>query len=281
MLQFRKIVEKVLKEHNITLSEAKQVGLLYHTTSLNGFLDILKTNSLESSRPNGISFSRDKNNWYSFGPFTLVLDGDKLSNNNKLYPFSYHAFYPTEYPVKDTNSETSLIPKGYKKPQLRRYSSYEDIFGDNTFVLNNLNKYIIGLLINPDNLDETDIKYSNIPNIYKENINSTILYCKNLFKKAYPNSYIKLSNNEGQDRHTLFNYSQNNYYKYENDPNIITFDDITNKIETDYNDLYKNIISNLSSKEIINLIKKYANILQKENKNKILEPGLLKSLNLR
>ena len=33
--------------------------------------------------------------------------------------------------------------------------------------------------------------------------------------------------------------------------------------------------------EINNLVKKYANILQKENKNKTLEPGLLKSLNLR
>ena len=30
-----------------------------------------------------------------------------------------------------------------------------------------------------------------------------------------------------------------------------------------------------------NIVKKYANILQKENKNKTLEPGLLKSLNLR
>ena len=278
--EFRKSCKK-LEENNIILDEAKQVGLLYHTTSLDGFLDIVKTNSLASSRPNGISFSRDKNNWFSDGPFTLVLDGDKLSNNNKLYPFSYHAFYPTEYPVKDTNSETSLIPRGYKKPQLRRYSSYEDIYGDTNFVLNDLNKYIVGLLINPNNLDERRIKYSDIPNIYKGNINGTILYCENLFKNAYPNSYIQLSNNKGPNRQVVDDYTQNNYNKYQDDPNTITFDDIIDKIETDYNDLYKNIISNLSPEEINNLVKKYANILQKENKNKTLEPGLLKSLNLR
>ena len=34
--EFRKSCKK-LEENNIVLSEAKQVGLLYHTTSLDGF----------------------------------------------------------------------------------------------------------------------------------------------------------------------------------------------------------------------------------------------------
>ena len=107
------------------------------------------------------------------------------------------------------------------------------------------------------------------------------MYCKNLFKKAYPNSYVQFSNSKELDRRTLYNYNQNNYNKYKNDPNIITFDDITNRIEADYDDFYVNIVSDLFPEEISNLVKKYANILQKENKNKTLEPGLLKSLNLR
>ena len=137
------------------------------------------------------------------------------------------------------------------------------------------------MLIKLNNLDEIDIIESDIPNIYKENINSAIMYCKNLFKKAYPNSYIQFSNSKELDRRTLYNYNQNNYNKYKNDPNIITFDDITNRIEADYDDFYVNIVSDLFPEEISNLVKKYANILQKENKNKTLEPGLLKSLNLR
>lgn len=54
MSQFRKIVESILQE-------AKQVGTLYHATTLKGLINILQTDTIKSSLETGISFTRNKN----------------------------------------------------------------------------------------------------------------------------------------------------------------------------------------------------------------------------
>ena len=71
------------------LLEAKQVGILYHTTSSSGLASILKSNKIWTNWIQGVSFTRDKNYWYGDYPAQLVLDGDKLSENHKVYPFNY------------------------------------------------------------------------------------------------------------------------------------------------------------------------------------------------
>lgn len=81
------------------LIEAKQVGILYHYTSIPALLNILKQNSLRissSGRPY-ISFTRDKNFHKSarFGlsgntDCVIIVDGNKLSNSYKIEPYQYH-----------------------------------------------------------------------------------------------------------------------------------------------------------------------------------------------
>lgn len=170
-----KYIQK-LRESIIRLNEAKQVGLLYHTTNKDGILGILESNSLISSRFNGISFSRDKNNRYNNGAFTLVFDGNKLSENNKLYPYSWYNVYPEDcIGAKDRNSEESLIPKGYKKQEFD--SETFNLFGDTDYILKNIDKYLLGLII-----------YTNDENISFNEIQNVIY----LFKTKYPDKYIQI-----------------------------------------------------------------------------------------
>lgn len=84
----------ILKEIN----EGKQVGTLYHFTSLNGLYGILKDGFIKPNYENQISTTRNKNIVdtsaffeYSGGQVTIILelDGDKISNNYKIKPY-YH-----------------------------------------------------------------------------------------------------------------------------------------------------------------------------------------------
>ena len=212
MTKFRQRVEKALKE-------AKQVGTLYHTTSLMGILGICGSNSIGSQRYNGISFSRDKYNWYDDGPFTLVIDGDKLSNNHKTYPFSFHSYFPDMYPGKDTNAETTVLPRGMK-PSIRKqnddgsWSGLDEIFGKKYFELGELHKYIIGLIINTNNYNQIynfeieDLKQQgSLPN----DVNSreeAVQYAVNVFKTTYPKAYVEFVNHRSKDRSDLYKWSK-------------------------------------------------------------------------
>lgn len=102
MSKFREIVENILKEHHIALFEAKQIGILYHNTP--NIEEILKSNKLISHEANGISFDTEEG-WFNDGPwdkdesfYTLILDGNKLSENNKIIE------------VTDTTHEIKVIP---------------------------------------------------------------------------------------------------------------------------------------------------------------------------
>lgn len=101
----KKGLKQIIKEEiQKILSEGKQIGTLYHFTNSESLLDILTTNTLLAtfgdygktthkaiSGPN-ISFTRSPNR-YNFpiaedADCVLVIDGDKLSNNYKIIPYS-------------------------------------------------------------------------------------------------------------------------------------------------------------------------------------------------
>ena len=84
------------------LSEAKQVGNLYHYTSADGLKGILQSNSINASEEEYlgndlyfVSFTRNKNfhkkgqNFNVKTDYRITLDGDKLSNRYKIKPFAY------------------------------------------------------------------------------------------------------------------------------------------------------------------------------------------------
>lgn len=106
----------------------------------------------------GVSFTRDKNYWYGDGdyPAQLVIDGDKLSENHKIYPFNY------EYAcnIKDDiycrpESEAAVLGRGRKLDfDLNKPGDYWGVYGEpgeetkDSMVINNIKRYIIGLRIN-------------------------------------------------------------------------------------------------------------------------------------
>ena len=142
MSKFREIVLKAL-------NEAKQRGNLYHTTSFEALKNILKTNKLISDRPIGISTSRSSNIDYLFGGgVIIVLDGDKLSEKYKIFPFSYRGEDAREEVIQ-TNKN---LPKYWKTPEHNNvflsiirnmeYEAPENEFYDTGSVLPNVLKYI-------------------------------------------------------------------------------------------------------------------------------------------
>jgi hypothetical protein len=88
------------------LEEGKQVGTLYHYTSVDGLKGILSSNSIKASEEiymgqnlYYISFTRNKNfhkKGSKFGvktEYRITLDGDKLSNKYKITPHAYKPGY--------------------------------------------------------------------------------------------------------------------------------------------------------------------------------------------
>ena len=72
----------------LKIEESKQVGILYRTIDIRYLREIIDNDCLTSGNNNIICCSRDKNYYKSCRPLsvTLVLDGDKISENYKIYP---------------------------------------------------------------------------------------------------------------------------------------------------------------------------------------------------
>lgn len=106
------------------LVEAKQVGKLYHFTSLQNLRTVLKNNKLGVFRSYEtdyyISTTRDKN----FGlrlrntkfrhsvplKVRITLDGDKISENYRIEPVGFHGWYAIES-LKDVKEPFNLTSK--------------------------------------------------------------------------------------------------------------------------------------------------------------------------
>lgn len=114
------------------LYEAKQVGVIYHYTSLQGLFDIMDDNRLYAGtfekESNVISFTRDKffGNRLRAGVKTdvrIVFDGNKLSNKYKIGPYQFTGAEKIklgmgddaiewEQSVGDEQEERLFLPKG-------------------------------------------------------------------------------------------------------------------------------------------------------------------------
>ena len=81
------------------LKEAKQVGVLYHYTTLENLKNIIRENKLKAyNHPPSISFTRVMNDylemWFGAGEgsYILVINGDMLSHNYRIRPYrDYHS----------------------------------------------------------------------------------------------------------------------------------------------------------------------------------------------
>jgi len=94
MTLFEQLIQDILKDEQ--LYEAKQVGILYHYTSLESLVQITNSNMLRQMGYDGVSLTRDKN-FHKWDRESIpsecrfIIDGDKLSHNFKIEPFNYYA----------------------------------------------------------------------------------------------------------------------------------------------------------------------------------------------
>ena len=82
----------------LILNEAKQVGILYHVTDIEGFKGILESNKLGKYPDSYVSFTRSPRYTYVAGTekyfvIQLVVDGNKLSTRYKIAPFASQDSY--------------------------------------------------------------------------------------------------------------------------------------------------------------------------------------------
>lgn len=94
-----KLESDVLKQKLYTsfreyiLSEAKQVGYIYHFTTLSKIEQIFKSKKIKKGNQGYVSLTRDfqlpnESGYFSTGEYIvrITIDGDKLSENVKLHP---------------------------------------------------------------------------------------------------------------------------------------------------------------------------------------------------
>lgn len=156
MSKFKDLIKNVL-------TEAKQVGLLYHSTRLDNAIEILEQNKLFAVRDIGISTSRHLRNPYSAdNQVTFVLDGDKLSNKYKLEPFEYPGVTKADYEtVIQTNKHAQNI-YDYRKTLTDLFNNEQDesevVIDGST--LNNITSYLTEIIVNLNqiNLDDPNIQ---------------------------------------------------------------------------------------------------------------------------
>ena len=154
----------ILKE----ITEGKQVGILYHNTHIKNAIQIIKTNKIKTfldtkhiftdyrNKPEDfifmmghpvhknylegktkafISFTRNKNYRRVENNIQFILDGDKLSENYKISPYSHFG------------------GRSYDEMEERIYKD-----------INNLNKYLIKVILPNSNPEiESLLKEKNIP----------------------------------------------------------------------------------------------------------------------
>ena len=142
------------------VKEGKQVGVLYHYTSLKSALLILEHNELKpykqvcgnensSERFNYVSMTRD-NHFHRLARIIqgiqcrFIIDGDKLSHNYKITPyndFEQYSFYKGRYGHRPYNDEQEERIKGSIKA-IKNYIIKIQIIKDETFNKEKLEHYI-------------------------------------------------------------------------------------------------------------------------------------------
>lgn len=249
-----KYIQK-FRENIAKLDEAKQVGLLYHNTP--NLTEILKSNKLISHEANGISFDTEEG-WFNDGPwdkdesfYTLIFDGNKLSENNKIIE------------VTDTAHEIKVIPPH------QNIEKIEDKVND--LILDFSKKYNISKndLINLSHFvlygDFTDEDYAAAPFT-----NNAIDIMAIKIKKFLINHNLNVEYNPEIDEkiftlslgNKVTNFPNNNYSKLEYDfYNLIYYMRIAERVidygDYPYTELAKPYILNNLNKYIIGLIVRY------------------------
>ena len=148
-------LKKILEE----LTEGKQVGILYHYTTLNKLKPIISSDALVPGAYGdweeiSVTRSKDRNQFgvAELSDASLVLDGDKISYNHKVYP--YHDLESAEYDEStyfDDDGNEIGEPETWdfegEKPKIKKYGKYDEMEERIVGSLSPLSKYLIKVIL--------------------------------------------------------------------------------------------------------------------------------------
>lgn len=151
----------------VSLMEGKQVGLLYHFTSIDAMLHIVANNELgkNDDKYEKISATRNKNFYKSTKIIPteccIILDGDKISNKYKISPtdYNYNKGFGLK-PTKNFEDQYEELIHGQIKP-LSKYTKRIFIFDidfDAVYGEEDTMQYLSNVM----NVDSDDISYKDI-----------------------------------------------------------------------------------------------------------------------
>jgi hypothetical protein len=159
--QLRQIVKEEIKKILIEINEAKQVGNLYHFTSVENLLNILNDGFLEPNEQGQVSTTRNKK--VDVYPFMgevpsylsrITLDGDKISNKYKIRPYNY------DEDIIPQDREPAYLSKFEYEEQIitnsKNLSLYPYLVKIDLFIKNKKNEDVSEVI---DILDEKNINY--------------------------------------------------------------------------------------------------------------------------
>lgn len=168
------------------LLEAKQVGTLYHSTSLERLLSILSENTIkglntkrfikvsgkeEVKKILGISFSRDKNSRLDLKDTklesTIVADGDKISNRHKISQFDEFSTYSN-----DSFSSRRMEAEEFVHGDIPNIKSYiKEIYLDKDLISKHYNKSLKDFIVDKYKIESTEDFISDVSNYIKSKYN--------------------------------------------------------------------------------------------------------------
>lgn len=113
----------------IKIQEEKQVGILYHYTSLWRVFSILDMDEIKAMSEDAVCFTRDKNfhrisrDLATDIQARIVIDGNKLSSRYKLTPHNYYDENPEDaiYQIPQRNLEAEERVVGRNITDVRKY----------------------------------------------------------------------------------------------------------------------------------------------------------------
>jgi hypothetical protein len=134
-------LEKISEKEVRNINESKQVGILYHHTTVKNVMGILNDNTLKlSQNHDSVSFTRDKNAYKTIAkiyPIRIVVDGNELSNNYKISPYQdYYNSPGITRKIPDEMEEVVLKDIRNIKKYIIRVDVFEDDFYDELTLYN-------------------------------------------------------------------------------------------------------------------------------------------------
>lgn len=123
------------------LAERKNLGTLYHFTNLHGAMGILKDMEIASDTmyAAGVAFTRmpmlkhttgrsaDLFKDMPWGPVRFAIDGELLSDNNKLQPYSWHGTEGGRFPAETRSIDNDQAEEISKKTVKTRATYFKQL----------------------------------------------------------------------------------------------------------------------------------------------------------